>query len=144
MLAVGIEDVQAGLLRNCSDSISSTSLKCGLGCTEQSKLCSTTQMCCSRSCCILELETLFFLLLCNDASSLCQYFNALIDVTSLIVPDNLKWAFKHSYWNIDVLAVCLNHWLQGAGFSAVISGDNFGAFLPTRTCRKKKKKPSLD
>lgn len=67
----------------------------------------------------------FFLkLLCNDASSPCQYFNALIDVTSLTVPNNLKWAFKHSYWNIDVLAVWLNHWLQGAVFCAVISGDN--------------------
>lgn len=89
----------------------------------QTRLCSTIQMCCSRSCCILELET-FFLLLCNDASSLCQYFNALIDVTTLIVPNNLKWAFKHSYWNIDVLAVWLNHWLQGAVFPPVISGDN--------------------
>lgn len=48
----------------------------------------------------------FSQLLCNDASSPCQYFNALIDVSSLIVPNNLKWAFKHSYWNIDVLC-CL-------------------------------------
>lgn len=82
---------------------------------------------------------LLFLLLCNDASSPCQYFNALIDVTSLIVPNNLKWAFKHSYWNIDVLAVCLNHWLQGAVFPAVISGDNLAktrlAFPPPKTCR---------
>lgn len=67
-----------------------------------------------------------FLLLCDDASSPCQfYFNALIDVTSLIARYNLKWAFNHSYWNIDVRAVYLNPSLQGAVFFAAISEDNF-------------------
>lgn len=67
-----------------------------------------------------------FLLLCNDASSPCQfYFDALTDVTSLIVHFNLKWAFNHSYWNLDVLAVYWNPSLQGAVFFVVISEDNF-------------------
>lgn len=80
----------------------------------------------SRSCSLLEHfeDRSPFLLLRNAAFSPCQfYFNALIDVTSLIVHYNSKWAFNHSYWNIDVLAVYLNPSLQGAVFFAVISED---------------------
>jgi len=38
---------------------------------------------------------------------------------------NLKWAFNHSYWNIDLPAAYLNPSLQGAVFFAVISEDLF-------------------
>lgn len=100
----------------------------------KSKLVCLTKLCSTVQCATLQVllsPAAFwsqkpFLLLCNDAFSPRQFhFKALINVTSLIVHYNLKWAFNHSYWNIDVLAACLNPSLQGAVFFAVISEDNF-------------------